>query len=141
MLDSVQRYLGEALRTGRAATAGRVASALLRASGGWPWLAPGRDPGELLSLLARAAPLADGDPVATARSLSALAVGHCYHPEASAAAAMLERAEQLARRSGDPDVLAEVAIRDVELETKYLMGKKFHRGQDPDLGPSERSGI
>lgn len=110
VLDSVQRYLGEALRTGRAATAGRVASALLRASGGWPWLAPGRDPGELLSLLARAAPLADGDPVATARSLSALAVGHCYHPEASAAAAMLERAEQLARRSGDPDVLADVLM-------------------------------
>ena len=48
VLDSVQRYLGEALRSGRAATAGRVASALLRASGGWPWLAPGHDPGELL---------------------------------------------------------------------------------------------
>ena len=110
VLDSVQRYLGEALRTGRAATAGRVASALLRASGGWPWLAPGRDPGELLSLLARAAVLADSSPVAAARLLSALAVGHCYHPQGSVAAEMLERAEELARRSGDPDVLADVLM-------------------------------
>ncbi|OKH62137.1 hypothetical protein EB72_14115, partial [Mycobacterium sp. SWH-M1] len=39
VLDSVQRSLSEALRAGRAATAGRVASALLRASGCWPWLA------------------------------------------------------------------------------------------------------
>ena len=34
----------------------------------------------------------------------------------------------------DSDVVAEVAVRDVELEIKYLMGKNFHRGQDPDLG-------
>ena len=41
----------------------------------------------------------------------------------------------------ETDVLEEVILRDVELETKYLMGKQFHRGQDPDLGPSEGSGI
>ena len=29
-----------------------------------------------------------------------------------------------------------IALRDVELETKYMMGKNFHRGQDPDLGPA-----
>jgi len=29
-----------------------------------------------------------------------------------------------------------IALRDVEMETKYMMGKNFHRGQDPDLGPA-----
>ena len=41
----------------------------------------------------------------------------------------------------DPVALPQVFIRDVELETKYLMGKNFHRGEDPDLGPSQASGI
>ncbi|WP_460357315.1 BTAD domain-containing putative transcriptional regulator [Mycobacterium sp. ZZG] len=108
VLDSVQRYLGEALRTGRAASAGRVASALLRASGGWPWLAPGNDPGELLTLLARAATLSEGDPASAARVLSALAVGHCYHPDATVAPELLDRAERLAEATGDPDVIADV---------------------------------
>ena len=40
----------------------------------------------------------------------------------------------------DPDVLAEVSVRDVELETKYLMGKNFHRSQELDLGPLQASG-
>ena len=36
----------------------------------------------------------------------------------------------------DTDVLGDVALRDVELELKYLMGRNFHRGiVDPDLGP------
>ena len=39
----------------------------------------------------------------------------------------------------DPDVTLQAHVRDVELETKYLMGKRFHRGQDPDLGPYERA--
>ena len=41
----------------------------------------------------------------------------------------------------DPAAIPQVFIRDVELETKYLMGKNFHRGQDLDLGPYEHSGI
>jgi len=43
----------------------------------------------------------------------------------------------LARR--DPDVTPQIYLRDVEMEIKYLMGKNFHRDQDPDLGPYERS--
>ena len=40
----------------------------------------------------------------------------------------------------DPDVTPQVVVRDVELETKYLMGKSFHRGYvDPDLGPYEHA--
>ena len=40
----------------------------------------------------------------------------------------------------DPDITPQAFVRDVELETKYLMGKNFHRGQDSDLGPFEPSG-
>ncbi|MGE2736345.1 BTAD domain-containing putative transcriptional regulator [Mycolicibacterium vaccae] len=110
VLDNVQRYLGEALRTGRVRTAGRVASALLRASGGWPWLAPGREPGELIAFLERAAAMADGEPGAGARVRSALAVGHCYHPSPDVVAGLLEEAERLAADADDPDVTADVLM-------------------------------
>jgi hypothetical protein len=39
----------------------------------------------------------------------------------------------------DPDLIPEITLRDVELEIKYKMGKNFHRGQDPDLGPAQGS--
>jgi len=39
----------------------------------------------------------------------------------------------------DPDVTPQVFVRDVEMEIKYLLGKNFHRGQDPDLGAYEQS--
>ena len=41
----------------------------------------------------------------------------------------------------DRHVTPQIDVRDVELEIKYLMGKNYHRGQDPDLGPFEHSGI
>ena len=41
----------------------------------------------------------------------------------------------------DSAVIPEVFIRDVELETKYLMGKNYHRGQDADLGPYEHANL
>ena len=39
----------------------------------------------------------------------------------------------------DPEVTPQIFLRDVELEIKYLLGKKFYRGQDPDLGDYEFS--
>lgn len=42
-------------------------------------------------------------------------------------------------RQRDSDVIPQVELRDVELEIKYLLGKNFHRGQDVDLGPYDRS--
>ena len=110
VLDAVQRYLGEAVRAGRTATVGRLASALLRASGGWPWLAPGQDPGGLVVQLERAAAVADVDGAAGARVLAALAVGHCYNDDPSVAARYLGRADELADASGDPDVLADALM-------------------------------
>jgi len=41
----------------------------------------------------------------------------------------------------DAELSSQISIRDVELETKYLMGRNFHRGQDADLGPAEPSGV
>lgn len=110
VLSTVERYLVEALRAERAVTVGRVASALLRASGGWPWLAPGHDPGHLLVLLERAAAVADLDAGAGARVLAALAVGHCYNPDPAVAAGHLQRAEELAEATGDTEVLADVLM-------------------------------
>lgn len=41
----------------------------------------------------------------------------------------------------DPDLTEQIFLRDVELETKYLMGQNFHRGfVDPALGPYEGEG-
>ncbi|QRY54885.1 AAA family ATPase [Mycolicibacterium septicum] len=110
VLGAVERNLADALRSERADTAGRVASALLRASGGWPWLAPGEDPGPLLSLLEQAATMASAHPAAGARVLAALAVGRCYHPDPALAAGYLQRADQLADSTGDPDVIADTLM-------------------------------
>ncbi|MDX1888659.1 BTAD domain-containing putative transcriptional regulator [Mycolicibacterium sp. 050158] len=110
VLQTVEQQLTEALRAGRTATAGRVASALLRASGGWPWLAPGEDPGELLVLLERSAEVADRDAGAGARVLAALAVGHCYDPDPAVPAAHLDHAQRLAETTGDSDVVADVLV-------------------------------
>ncbi|OKH68331.1 ATPase AAA [Mycobacterium sp. SWH-M5] len=110
VLRYVERHLTEALRNERADTAGLVASVLLRSSGGWPWLAPGDDPGALLTLLQRAADMAAGHPAAGARVLAALGVGCCYHPDPAVSAGHLEHAEQLAEQTEDPDVLADVLM-------------------------------
>jgi DNA-binding SARP family transcriptional activator len=110
VLGTVERYLVEAMRAGRVTTVGRVAGALLRASGGWPWLAPGDDPGGLLVQLERAVAIADVHGGAGARVLAALAVGHCYTPDPTVAARHLDRAEALAEASGDGDVIADALM-------------------------------
>ncbi|CAN5570960.1 BTAD domain-containing putative transcriptional regulator [soil metagenome] len=110
VLDSASTGLAEALRAGRAATAGRVAAALLRVSGSWPWLAPGADPSELLALLDRTAELCDGDPAAGARVSAALAVGHCYNPDPAVPAGLLDTASRLAEQTGDADVIADALV-------------------------------
>jgi DNA-binding SARP family transcriptional activator len=110
VLDTVEKYLVEALRSGRTATAGRMASALLRASGGWPWLAPGADPGPLLAVLNQAAELTVTDTAAEARIRAALAVGHCYHPDPAIAADHLARAMELAEDTGDVEIIADALM-------------------------------
>ena len=48
---------------------------------------------------------------------------------------------QVTLHNRDMEITPQTYLRDVELEIKYLMGKHFHRGQDPDLGKYEDSGI
>ena len=36
----------------------------------------------------------------------------------------------------DSTVIPEILLHDVEMEIRYLMGKNYHRNEDPDLGPS-----
>ena len=48
VLDVVNAGLLEAVREGRTSAVGRLAGALLRAAGAWPWVSYGTDPGPLL---------------------------------------------------------------------------------------------
>ena len=46
---------------------------------------------------------------------------------------------EVALLARDPDITPQIAVRDVELDIKYLMGKNYHRGfVDADLGPYAR---
>ncbi|MCB9440314.1 MAG: AAA family ATPase [Mycolicibacterium sp.] len=110
VLDAAADGLTEALASGRSVTVGRIAAELLRVSGGWPWPAPGGDPGALLELLWRAVDLVGGDPAAGARVRAALAVGSCYHPDPSVVSRLLADADTLAEQCGDPDVAADVLL-------------------------------
>lgn len=48
---------------------------------------------------------------------------------------------QITLQKRDPAALPQLYVRDVELDIRYLMGKAFHRPDDPDLGPTEPSGM
>ncbi|WP_018178982.1 BTAD domain-containing putative transcriptional regulator [Jongsikchunia kroppenstedtii] len=110
VLDTVEARLGEAIRAGGTATAGRLASALVRAGGGWPWIAPTAEISSLHGVLADAEACVVDDPASAARVLGALAIGHCYHPDAAVPADYLARAEALAESLDDPDVSADVML-------------------------------
>lgn len=110
VLDTAATGLAEALESSRSATAGRVAAALIRVSGGWPWLAPGSDPTELIGLLMRAVEEIHDDRAAAARVRAALAIGMCYLPDATVAAGLLSTAAEFAAELGDPDVLADTLL-------------------------------
>ncbi|TQF65738.1 AAA family ATPase [Rhodococcus spelaei] len=110
VLDVVDAGLLDAVREGRTSGAGRLAAALLRAAGAWPWVSYGRDPGPLLERLAALEPFVASDRVAHARVLAALAVGSCYHPDSSVPDEMSRRSLELARTEGDPDVVADALL-------------------------------
>lgn len=110
MLQTVTERLVVAVGTGATATAGRLAGVLLRAGGGWPWVAPATVDSPLHEVLRRAAGAAEGDRAAQARILAALAVGQCYHPDASVPAGDLRRAAELAAHLDDPEVTADVLL-------------------------------
>ena len=110
VLDVVNAGLLEAVREGRTSAVGRLAGALLRAAGAWPWVSYGTDPGPLLERLAAVEPLVENDRSAHARVLAALAVGSCYHPEAEIPNRWSARALDIARELDDPDVIADALL-------------------------------
>lgn len=110
VLETVESRLHDAVRTASTETLGRLASVLLRSGGGWPWMAPWSDPGGLHAVLLAAERAVADDPASRARVLAALAIGHCYHPDAAVPAGHLRRAEALAADLDDPDLTADVVL-------------------------------
>ena len=110
LLDVVDSGILEAQRTGRTASAGRLAAALLRAAGTWPWVTFGRDPGPVLTRLSGLTSFVEDDPAARARVLAALAVGHCYDADPVVPDDLSARALRVAESTGDPEVLADALL-------------------------------
>jgi hypothetical protein len=110
VLDVLDAALLDAVRAGRPATVGRLAAALLRAAGAWPWTAFGADPGPLIGRLAGVEPFVADDPRATVPLLAALAVGRCYDPDPAVPDALSRRALALAEEIGEPEVLADALL-------------------------------
>lgn len=110
VLDVVDAGLAEAVRADRPRTVGRLASALLRSSGAWPWVAHGEDPGPLRERLAEVAPLIVADRSAHARVQAALAVGSYRHPHRATADALSAQVLATADGLGDPDLLADAIL-------------------------------
>ncbi|MDT3445204.1 BTAD domain-containing putative transcriptional regulator [Pseudofrankia sp. BMG5.37] len=110
LLDVVDAGLLDAVRRGRLDSAGRLAAALLRTSGSWPWAVYGDDPAPLLARLAGLETLVTADPVARVRVLAALAVGSCYDPDGSVPDLLSRRAIDLAERTGDDEALADALL-------------------------------
>jgi DNA-binding SARP family transcriptional activator len=110
VLDVVDAGLLEALREGRTQAAGRLASALLRSSGAWPWVAYGADAGPVLARLASVESFVAADPAALARVRAALAVGSCYDPDPGVPDRLSRTAIEVAEELGDADVLADALL-------------------------------
>ncbi|GAA2054873.1 BTAD domain-containing putative transcriptional regulator [Williamsia deligens] len=110
VLDTARAQMVEAMDAGRVATTGRLAGALLRSSGGWPWQAPSADPGPLLDVLERARAFTADDPEAHTSVLAALAVGHCYNPDSTVPAECLTIAADLAAASDNDDMTAHALL-------------------------------
>lgn len=110
VLDVLVAALLDAARAGRARTVGRLASSLLRSAGAWPWPTYGDDPGPLLERLQSLEPFVEGDPVAHASLLAAVAVGRCYDPDPDVPAQLSARALAIADAHGDPEAVADALL-------------------------------
>jgi DNA-binding SARP family transcriptional activator len=110
VLDVVDECLLDAVREGRTSTVGRLAAALLRAAGAWPWVSYGSDPAPLLGRLAGMEQFVATDAAAHARLLGATAVGFCYHSDPSVPDELSRRAVDIASATGDSEVVADALV-------------------------------
>jgi DNA-binding SARP family transcriptional activator len=110
VLEVVDAGIEEAVRLERTGTVGRLASALLRSSGAWPWVAYGADPGPVLARLAGVEPFVADDPAALARVRAARAVGSCYDPDPGVPDGLSRSAIEIGEGLGDADVLADALL-------------------------------
>jgi DNA-binding SARP family transcriptional activator len=110
VLEVVDAGIEEAVRLERTRTVGRLASALLRSSGAWPWVAYGADPGPVLARLAGLEGFLAEDPAALVRVRAALAVGSCYDPDPGVPDGLSASAIALAEELGDEDLLADALL-------------------------------
>ena len=75
VLATVEQRLTRAITSGATVTAGRVAGALIRAAGAWPWIGPHVENESLRAVLADTAAFVADDRPALARVLAASAIG------------------------------------------------------------------
>lgn len=102
--------LDDAIAAGRTATIGRLAPALVRSGGYWPFVGFGTDPGPVVQRLATALPAVAADPATRARVLTALAVAHSYGPGRDDTDAMSRDGVALAEQLNDDEVLADTLL-------------------------------
>ena len=108
--DVAAAALDDAIATGRNATIGRLAPALVRSGGYWPFVAFGADPGPVVRRIAAAVPVVRGDQAAHARVLTAVAVGNSYGHDQNTFNETSQHAVQLAEELHDNDVLADTLV-------------------------------
>lgn len=94
----------------RSRVAARMAGALLRSGGAWPWATYGQAPSTILDQLSAAVELTRADIATQVPLLSALAVGHCYSPDLRVPDDLSRQALSLAEELGDHHALADALI-------------------------------
>lgn len=111
VLDMVEQRLHDAIRIGATASIGRLAAALIRSGGAWPWIGPQVEEDSPLQLaLTDAAHATAEDAPSLCRVLAAAAIGECYHRDATVPATLLDRARRIADDLDDDEFVADVTL-------------------------------
>lgn len=110
VLETVEERLTRAIASGATVSAGRVAGALIRAAGAWPWIGPHVENESLRAVLADTAEFVADDRPSLARVLAASAIGESYAHDAAVPARLLERADEIAAVLHDDAITADVTL-------------------------------
>jgi hypothetical protein len=110
VLQMVEDRLTRAIRSGATVTAGRLAGALIRAAGAWPWIGPHVQNESLRAVLADTAVVVADDGPSLVRVLAASAIGESYARDAAVPARLLDRADAIAAALHDDAITADVTL-------------------------------